>query len=141
MEVVDVCVRQDGTSFLADQLNPYERDWVKKIERVDPKRSMSISYNIIDNTNINDNWNILSVYSFDNPLREGIPELMENTIKRNLRPCILTGDGREAAEEVGKRCGLITDNIYRILDDMCLQRVLNDLDKNQNQVGNYSLLH
>jgi soluble P-type ATPase len=118
-ENITISVRQDGTSFMSDCLSDEEWIWTEQIERDDPRRSMSIAWNLEGASD----WNILSCYSFENPLRKGVPELMKQLRQWGLTVGILTGDGREAAEEVAKRAGFPMKNIFRILDEMTISEM------------------
>ena len=103
---INLRVRQDGSSHLADIIDPASKVWSDACEKSDPRRSMSIAYCLLEDNAPNPNpWELVSIYSFDNPLRKGVAELLDFVTNRGLTPYILTGDGGEAAEEVSKRAG------------------------------------
>lgn len=126
--VINLEVRQDGSSHISDVVSQSAKDWSEMCEKRDPRRSMSIAYRLIDN----DRWYLLSLYSFENPLRQGIPNLMEFVGSQNLTPYILTGDGCEAAEEVSRRAGFPTALVRLQGDNLELDGILNGLTSNLN---------
>lgn len=99
---IEISVRQDGTSFLAVDATPEGQRWAEGIESLDKRRSMSIGYHIVSD----EKWIPISAYCFENPLREGVEGVMKFCLRKGITPSILTGDGREAAEELARRCDL-----------------------------------
>ena len=128
-----IYVRQDGTSHISSTLSDSVRKWCENCEKTDPRRSISIAYSLQDNQDNQANqanpdceetsksvtslinlleWDLLAIYSFSNPLRAGVSDLIRFVTTRSLIPYILTGDGSEAAEEVSRRAGF-PPNIVR----------------------------
>ena len=95
-------VRQDGTSFLAVDATQEGRKWSEEVECQDKRRSMSIGFRLSET----ELWEPISAYCFENPLREGVEGVMKFCLREGITPSILTGDGREAAEELARRAGL-----------------------------------
>lgn len=98
-----VSVRQDGTSFLAVDACPEGEQWAREVESRDKRRSMSIGFRLQET----EQWIPVSAYSFENPLRPGVTEVMNFCLQEGFTPSIMTGDGREAAEELARRAGLV----------------------------------
>ncbi len=101
-------VRQDGTSHIIGVLPSQAREWSETCERDDPRRSISIAFQLDQSEETemtSDTVHLLSIYSFENPLRPDIVPLIQFIASQGLPPYILTGDGAEAAEEVSRRAG------------------------------------
>jgi magnesium-transporting ATPase (P-type) len=99
---IEVRVRQDGTSFLAVDSTGEGQEWAEAIEKLDKRRSMSIGFC----SGVETEWRPVSTFCFENPLREGVETVMKFCLEEGITPSILTGDGREAAEELARRSGL-----------------------------------
>ena len=125
LQNITLFVRQDGTSHISSStISSGASTWSVASEKSDPRRSMSIAYCIIDRTLSTDldllyvpdpnllQWQLVGIYSFNNPLRRGISKLIEFVTNRGLTPYILTGDGCEAAEEVSRRAGFPPEIVH-----------------------------
>jgi magnesium-transporting ATPase (P-type) len=135
---IDLIIRQHGTSRFIDKYKNTKKsssdllqslqsnndncdmslEWANNITKNDKRRSMAIaiaiSNNDNDNNNDNDLWELFSIYTFENPLRTNVNDVM-NFFREKHIPCsILTGDGRETAEDIAKSAGF-PDKIYNIL--------------------------
>lgn len=74
----------------------------------DKRRIISIA------VNIDDHWSVITNYIFENPLRENIIDTIQFLGKMNIKSSILTGDGREAAENIAKNIGFSLDDLLRL---------------------------
>lgn len=91
-------IRQHGNDFFD-----------KKNHINDIRRTMSIAILNKDNE-----WEVVTSYIFENPLRTNIKNVIDYLDNKNIKSGILTGDGREAAEYIGKNIGYSLDNIFRL---------------------------
>jgi len=92
---VQITVRQHGTDFM-------DKTFSSKY------RSLSIAIEGIKE------WIIVVNYTFENPLRSHVKETIEYLLKENFNVSILTGDGQEASENIGKQIGFDMTNIIRV---------------------------
>jgi hypothetical protein len=99
-------------------------DWANRITKDDKRRSMAIAisineYDTSDNSteqNCVSSWDISSIYTFENPLREKMCDVI-NFFKNKHIPCsILTGDGQETSEDIAKKAGF-PDNLFNIKNE------------------------
>jgi magnesium-transporting ATPase (P-type) len=138
-EHLDLIVRQHGTSRFIDE---YAKNTSKSVEQLwtsiddcynwaiqiitmDKHRAISIgTYNKNEITN-KDEWEILSIYTFDNPLRKNVNCVIDYFNKNNIPVNILTGDSRDTAEDIAKIIGFadIATNIKTYND---IQKILKD---------------
>lgn len=111
-------------------------NWADYVTKNDKRRSMSIAVAIIDENCqhhgeqncSNNNWEIISVYTFENPLREQMSNVI-NFFKDKHLPCsILTGDGQETSEDIARKAGF-PDNIYNARTEDNIRTYL-ELSKN-----------
>lgn len=134
---IELIIRQHGTSrFIGDHYMKHSNstemlqsiqsdddvtyDWAFQVVKNDKRRSMSIA---IGNNEDILKWDILSVYTFDNPLRPKVREVI-NFFRDNHLPCsILTGDSRETAEDIAKNSGF-PENIVVIKNEDHLKEAL-----------------
>jgi soluble P-type ATPase len=124
----DFVVRQHGTSrFLDNYIKDKKHssdilhslcdddilslDWAYYITKNDKRRSMSIAISTDE-----DKWEIISIYTFENPLRKKVNDVMMFFREKNISCSILTGDSRETAEEIAKDAGF-PECIYHIMND------------------------
>ncbi len=144
---LELLVRQDGTSHVSEIVGPEAKSWSQTCEREDPRRSMSIAY-LIQDPDPQDHqdpiklpegtdWNLLAIYSFENPLRKGIPNLIQFISHQSVVPYILTGDGCEAAEEVSRRAGF-PSRCLRVTNSTDVEKLLAELGE-QGQLGEVTL--
>lgn len=141
---IEFIIRQHGTSrFIGDHYNNMRHskssemlhsiqsqetatfDWAYQITKMDKRRSMAIAICTGDEL-----WEILSIYTFENPLRQRIPDVI-TFFRNNHLPCsILTGDGRETAEDIAKDCGF-PETIIVIKDEYNMTEALKLADKHK----------
>ena len=95
---IELTIRQHGNDFF---------DEIYRIN--DIRRIMSIA--ILNKEN---EWNVVTSYIFENPLRTNIKNIIEFLDTKTIKSGILTGDGREASEYIGKCIGYSLDNIFRL---------------------------
>ena len=116
----DLVVRQHGTSRFLDERNIPNKnsssstesihdmiysdkdesyEWAQEIINNDKHRAMSVA--ILDN----EEWKICSIYTFDNPLRQQMPDVINFFKNKHIPVNILTGDSRDTAEDIAKNVG------------------------------------
>ena len=95
---IELTIRQHGNDFF-DEI--YHMNDIRRI--------MSIA--ILSNQN---KWDVVTSYIFENPLRTNIKNIIDFLDTKTIKSGILTGDGREAAEYIGKCIGYSLDNIFRL---------------------------
>jgi magnesium-transporting ATPase (P-type) len=128
-ETLDLIIRQHGTSRFLDEYNKKNFNsveqlwsniddcycWTNQIINMDKHRAISIAiYNKNETTN-KDEWEILSIYTFDNPLRKNVENVIEYFKNNNIPVNMLTGDSRDTAEDVARIIGFpeISMNIQK----------------------------
>jgi hypothetical protein len=144
---VQLMVRQDGTSHISETVGKDARQWSEMCEEEDPRRSMSLAYTQTQvdredgegdgDSDGDGDWCLVGIYSFENPLRHGIPDLIKFVTSQGLPPYILTGDGCEAAEEVSRRAGFPTQCI-RLTNNSDIQTILTELGQ-RGELGQVTL--
>lgn len=139
----DFIIRQHGTSRFLDNYIKEKKhssdilsslsdedivslDWAYYISKNDKRRSISVAISIGDNK-----WELVSIYTFENPLRRKINDVMIFFRDKNIPCSILTGDSRETAEEIAKEAGF-PEHIYNITCD-------NDILNLSNTVKNHKI--
>jgi hypothetical protein len=137
---IELIIRQHGTSQILNNFSPdkilYPNqsnkktsfDWAYQICINDKKRSMSIAINNDDDEFIK--WDILSIYTFDNPLRIKIPSVINFFRNKHISCSILTGDSKETAEDIAKKCGFPSD-IFTIQNENNISEALNMAHKHK----------
>lgn len=124
--------KQSSTEFLhslcsginLDEPEELSLNWTHNVTLNDKRRSISIAVALIDQncqyhdeqTCSNNNWEVISIYTFENPLRMGMTNVI-NFFKDKHIPCsILTGDGQETSEDIAKKTGF-PENIYNAITE------------------------
>lgn len=95
---IELSVRQHGNDFFDS-----------KYHINDIRRTISIAI-----LNTNNQWEVVTSYIFENPIRNNINNVIEYLDNKNIKSSILTGDGREAAEYIGQSIGFSLDNVFRL---------------------------
>jgi high-affinity K+ transport system ATPase subunit B len=108
---INTKVSTDDMLSLIDDNSISSHDWSGEVIKNDKRRSMAIAVAVGDNM-----WEILSVYSFDNPLRTKVNTVMDFFRNKHLPCSILTGDGRETAEDIAKNAGF-PENIHNVKNE------------------------
>jgi soluble P-type ATPase len=135
--------RQSSSDFLhslcsgvnLDEPCDLSLDWANKITKDDKRRSMAIAIAINEcdtsnntDNNIASNWDIVSIYTFENPLREKMCDVIDFFKSMHIPCSILTGDGQETSEDIAKKAGF-PENLFNIKTEENIKSCL-ELAKN-----------
>ena len=103
--------------------------WDSKINEAKLNGNCSKLYEIYDE--IEKDLRFLGCSAIQDKLQEGVPETIKTLMECGIRVWVLTGDKLETAEQIGRQCNLIYDNMNLI--NFCKIPSLNNFFEDESQ--------